>query len=108
MNSNTIAIIIVTIVVAGGAYWYFFTDTGNDPSLTVSVESSQAQMQFQDLVSKLKSVSFSTKIFDNINFMALVDLTTPITPEVVGRLDPLAPLAGSSATNASTTSVSRK
>lgn len=95
MNSNTTILIIATLVVAGGAYWYFFTGTGNEPPLTETpTTSNQAQMQFQVLVSTLQPISFSTDIFDDPRFMALVDLTTPIQPETSGRLDPFAPVPG--------------
>lgn len=93
MNSNTIFLIIATLIVAAGAYWYFFTGTGNQPPLTVSATSNEAQMQFQTLVGELRSISFPTAVFDNPQFMALVDLTTPIQPEASGRPDPFAPVS---------------
>ena len=94
MKQNTIILIIAELVVAGGAYWYFFTGTGNEPPLTAGTADNQAQSRFQTLVSELQSISFDTDIFSEPSFMALVDLTTPITPETIGRLDPFAPIAG--------------
>lgn len=95
MNSNTTILIIATLIVAGGAYWYFFTGTGNEPPLTEALTTNNpAQMQFQALVSTLQPISFSTGIFDDPRFMVLVDLTTPIQPEISGRLDPFAPVPG--------------
>jgi len=92
MKSNTIILILATLVVAAGAYWYFFTDTGNEPPLTPSVTQSQAQVQFQVLLGELQPISFNTGIFSDPRFVALVDLSTPITPETMGRLDPFAPV----------------
>jgi len=93
MKSNTVILIVVSLLVAAGAYWYFFTGTGNLPPLTVtSAQVSQAQTQFQMLVSQLQPISFNTDIFSDARFNALVDLTTPVSPETSGRLDPFAPL----------------
>lgn len=94
MKTNTIILIIATLVIAAGAYWYFFTDTGNDPSLTTSQTENVDQIRFQALVSQLQPITFNTSIFSDSRFMALVDLATPITPETAGRLDPFAPVPG--------------
>ncbi len=94
MKSNTIILIVATLIVAAGAYWYFFTDTGNEPSITAEVPGNQAQLQFQLLLGELQPISFNTSIFSDTRFLSLVDLTTPITPETTGRLDPFAPVAG--------------
>jgi len=94
MKSNTVILIIATIIVALGAYWYFFTDTGNEPPLVAGSGENQSQLQFQMLVSELQPISFNRDIFSDPRFMALVDLATPIAPETAGRLDPFAPVAG--------------
>jgi hypothetical protein len=93
-DSNTIIFIIVTIVVAGGGYyWYSSTQTGNQPPLSVGVAQNEAQSQFKVLVSELQAVTFDTTIFSDPNFMALVDLATPVTPEAPGRTDPFAAIS---------------
>jgi hypothetical protein len=51
-------------------------------------------MQFETLVGELQPISFNTGIFKDPKFDALVDITTSISPESSGRLDPLAPLSG--------------
>lgn len=94
IDSNTTLLIVATLIVAAGAYWYFFTGTGNQPPLTTTIVENQAQTQFQVLVGQLQPISFDTKIFSDPRFTALVDLTTPITPESAGRLDPFASIAG--------------
>jgi len=97
MKSNTTIIVIVTLLVAGLAYWYFFTGTGNEPPLSVTgATTNQAQMQFETLVGELQPVSFNTKIFADARFNALVDISTSISPESIGRIDPLAPLSAAS------------
>ncbi|MFA5997889.1 MAG: hypothetical protein WC814_00610 [Candidatus Paceibacterota bacterium] len=98
IDSNTTLIVIATLIVAAGAYWYFFTGTGNQPPLTATtVTENEAQMRFQALVSELQPISFDTSIFSNPRFLSLTDLTTPITPESSGRLDPFASIIGVSA-----------
>jgi len=94
MKSNTTIIIIVTLLVAALAYWYFFTGTGNEPPLSVTgATTNEAQMQFETLVGELQPVSFNTKIFSDARFNALVDISTSISPESIGRIDPLAPFS---------------
>ncbi len=97
MKSNTITVIIVTILLIGGAYWYFVSGTGNQQTLTVmSSDNSQqtdSQKQFQALVKKLHKISFNTSIFSNPKFRALINITTPIAPESLGRLDPFASIS---------------
>lgn len=93
MKPNTTLIIIATIIVAIGAYWYFFTSTGNQPSLTTSTTENEVQTRFKTLINELP-VSFNTAIFADARFAALVDLTTQISPESLGRLDPFALVQG--------------
>lgn len=93
MKSNPVFLIFSSLLIIAGVYWYFFTGTGEAPPLTVSdTPVSQAQTQFQALVSELRPISFNTALFSDPRFNALVDLTTPISPETSGRLDPFAPL----------------
>jgi len=93
-DSNTILLILATLVIAAGAYWFFFTETGNEPPLTVTTTQNEAQAQFKILVSQLQPISFMTGIFTDPRFAALTDLTTSVAPESIGRLDPFASLAG--------------
>jgi hypothetical protein len=94
IDSNTILIILTTLVVAAGAYWYFFTGTGNDQPLTATIAGSQAQTQFQMLVSELQPITFDTKIFSDPRFKSLVNLATPVAVETAGRSDPFALIPG--------------
>lgn len=94
MKQNTKILIISTLVISAGAYWYFFMGTGNEAPLTESVSENVTQMQFKALVSELRPISFNMAIFSKPTFMALVDLSTPIAPEALGRLDPFAPISG--------------
>lgn len=95
-DSTTVLLIVAAIVVAGGGYWFFAGGT-EEPPLSAGTQN-EAQTRFKLLVSQLKPISFDTDIFSNPNFMALVDLATPITPETSGRVDPFASLSGASGT----------
>lgn len=100
MTSNqTISLVVLAFILAAGAYWYISGQTDNQPPLTTTVVENEMQMQFKTLVNELKTISFDTNIFSDPNFMALTDLATQVTPEPSGRLDPFAPLAGTSAKN---------
>lgn len=91
-NSTTISVVVL-LIAAAGIYWYFSSGTEQSPLLE-SESGNQAQTEFQVLVSKLTPISFDNSIFSDPRFNALVDLTTPITPEPAGRLDPFATVAG--------------
>ena len=93
MKTNAILISVAALIVAAGAYWFFFAGTNNQPPVSATVAPSDAQLQFETLASQLP-ISFKTDIFSDKRFNALVDITTPITPEPAGRADPLAPIAG--------------
>lgn len=94
MNSHTVSVILITLVLIGGGYWYFSSRSDTDTPLSIETVDAgmEAQSEFQMLVSQLGSISFSTDIFGDPRFTALVDLTTPTEPEASGRLDPFAPL----------------
>lgn len=93
-NSNPTPFIIAAIVIIIGAYWYYSTQTGNQPPLTTGTEGNPLQMRFKTLVGELKSISFDTSIFAESRFTSLVDLATPVSPEMPGRSDPFAPIPG--------------
>lgn len=94
-NSNTIFLIIASLVVAGGAYWYFFTGSpASDAPLSEGSAQSAAQIQFETLIGELGPITFDLTILSDPRFNALVDLTTPIEPEPIGRKDPFAPIPG--------------
>jgi hypothetical protein len=82
--------IIAFLIAAAGIYWYVSTNTGNQIPLSASGSENQAQTQFQSLVGELSSISFKTTLFSDPHLTVLVDLTTPIAPEPIGRLDPFA------------------
>lgn len=93
LNSNTLSLIIGAIVVAGGIWYFFFSGgSGNEQPVSAQGAANPAQTQFAALVSQLQPITFTTGIFEDPDFMALVDLSTPVTPESAGRLDPFAPL----------------
>lgn len=91
-NSHTTAIVIGFLAIAGGL-WYFFSSPSEPTQEPLTAQGlNPAQTKFATLVSQLQPIHFDTAIFDDPNFLALVDLTTPVTPEPTGRPDPFAPL----------------
>lgn len=102
MKSNTIILIVITLVIAAGAFWYFGGQQGTEAPLTEAIPAldNPAESQFQVLVSQLQPISFNMEIFSDPRFTALVDLTTPITPESSGRVDPFAAISGAGASAA--------
>lgn len=98
-DQKTILTILAVLVVAGGAYWYFFTgQSGNAAPLTATTLGDPAQTRFQTMIAELQPISFDTSVFTDARFMALVDISTAITPESTGRLDPFAPVSGTMVT----------
>ncbi|MFA5942202.1 MAG: hypothetical protein WC798_00810 [Candidatus Paceibacterota bacterium] len=93
-NTSTLSSIIALFVIAAGVYWYFFSGTDEQLPLTIGEPESQVQTKFQALASELQPISFDTSIFSDPRFNALVDFTTPVSPEATGRLDPFAPVVG--------------
>lgn len=93
-TTSNLSIAAGALVLALGAYWFFFTGTGNQPPLSVTTTGNEAQSRFQTLLSELGPVTFDTSVFSDPRFNALVDLSTPITPESSGRPDPFAAIPG--------------
>lgn len=93
LSGNTIFLVVATLIVAGGIYWYFFTGSPQAP-ITAVGPSNAAQAQFETLIGELGPITFDLTILSDPRFAALVDLTTPISPEPVGRRDPFAPVPG--------------
>jgi hypothetical protein len=100
MNPRTILLTVATLIIAFGVYEYFFAAPSDQPPLSTveTASESVAQVQFQDLVSKLTPITFHTDIFSDPAFLSLVSLSTSVTPEAAGRLDPFATIPGMSGT----------
>jgi hypothetical protein len=94
-TTNTLLLAAATLVVAGGLYWYFFT--GADAPVGARVAgspSTEAQAKFETLIGQLGPITFDLAILSDPRFLSLVDLSTPIEEEPIGRKDPFAPLSG--------------
>ena len=94
-NLNTLFLIIATTVLLGGLYWYFFSGDETGPPLSVGVVGpTGAQARFETLIGQLEPITFDLTVLSDPRFDALVDLSTPVTPESSGRTDPFAPVPG--------------
>lgn len=89
--SNSSLIFVVCLVLALGGYWFFGTG-GADLPLSAAEPIDPAEQEFITLSQRLESISFDVSIFADPRFNVLVNLATPIHPEIVGRIDPFAPL----------------
>lgn len=92
MKSN-ITIVVTILLIAAVVYGVFFVGPGEQPPLTASMRENPAQTRFQALISKLP-IAFDSSIFADPRFNTLIDLTTQVSPESAGRLDPFAPIQG--------------
>lgn len=91
--SKNIGFIVAGIVVFGGLYWYFFMgSSGTQAPLSTTSAASPLETRFLQLSSELNPVTFDTQVFSDPRFLALIDITTPVTPEPQGRTDPFSPL----------------
>lgn len=101
LGKNSIVVIALSVLILVGLYWYFFAGPGssNAPPLSATATQTDTQTQFQSLIAQLQSINFDTSIFSDPRFTSLVDITTAITPETLGRNDPFAPVPGITATN---------
>lgn len=94
---NKLILVAVAIVIAGGA-WYGLSATSSAPGLVTTApaaESSEGGVVSTLLA--LRAVKLEGGIFQDPAFMTLVDFSTDIVPEPVGRLNPFAPFSGASA-----------
>ena len=98
INSTTVLIILTALIVAVGAYWYFFINVSTEPPLSTNVATSPSETRFQTLISQLGPITFSASIFEDARFLALQDLTTVISAEPAGRIDPFAPISANAVT----------
>lgn len=96
-TTNIFFIILSACIVAAGAYWFFFMNVSNEAPVSQGAAQGAAQAQFQMLVSQLQPISLDPSIFTDPRFTSLHDLTTQISPESAGRVDPFAAVAGVSA-----------
>jgi len=85
------------VIVMAAAAWYFLGGSPESDSV-LSVEAPTVPPQAQKLIQSLavlSSVTLDGSIFSNPSFQALVDFSTPITVEPVGRVNPFLPLSAS-------------
>lgn len=88
-----ITTVVAALLIAAVIYGFFFIAPSEQLPLTASMKENPAQTRFQALISKLP-IAFDGSIFVDPRFNALIDLTTQVSPESAGRLDPFAPIQG--------------
>ncbi len=91
LTPSTIGFAVAGIIVLLGGYWYV-SSPKEEKTLSALSGPPPLENQFLVLTNTLEPIAFSTTIFDDPRFKALVNITTPISSEDVGRPDPFAPL----------------
>src|SRR3989338_11160873 len=85
------------VIVMAAAAWYFLGGSSESASV-LSVEAPTVPPQAQKLIQSLavlSAVTLDGAIFSTPSFQALVDFSTPIIVEPVGRINPFLPLSAS-------------
>lgn len=88
---------IALVIVASGALVYYMFFNGDNSLATVTSSgnpSSSSEATFLGFASELETVVFEADIFSDPRFTSLKDIRTTVVPELSGRRDPFAPLAG--------------
>jgi hypothetical protein len=88
---KNLALMALALLGLAALYWIFFSGQPTAP-ISASGPASPQETQFLSLSSELSPISFDTDIFNDPRFMGLVDLSTPVSDEAKGRVDPFAPL----------------
>ncbi|HEY4489181.1 MAG TPA: hypothetical protein VJA87_01730 [Candidatus Paceibacterota bacterium] len=92
-RKNLLTIASALIVLLGGFYYFFFVTSSSDETiLTAGAPASEAEVSFITLVGQLDPIEFDTRILEDTQFTALVDIRTEVVPEPQGRTDPFGPL----------------
>jgi hypothetical protein len=91
-TKNTILILVASAIVLLGAFYYFFIFTKDTGGALIegNATASQSEFEFISLLERINPVTFDTTLFSNPAFSDLVNIHTPIVPELVGRKDPFA------------------
>jgi len=85
------------VIMMAAAAWYFLGGSSESDSV-LSIEAPAVPPQAQKLIQSLavlSAVTLDGAIFSNPSFQTLVDFSTPITVEPVGRENPFLPLSAS-------------
>lgn len=91
ISKTTILLIIFGLIILAAIGYLLFGKS--DVSAAVSAApgvQSEAEVTFINLTAEIDPVKFDTSILTDVRFKNLVDIHTPIAPEVSGRKDPFA------------------
>lgn len=97
-SRNTIILVILAVLVLAAAGYLLFGRGDATPTLQgTGAPASQAELTFLNLTAQIEPVAFDTSILSDSRFKALQDIRTVVVPEDAGRVDPFAPLTGTTA-----------
>ncbi len=83
------------LVLAGLGYYLFVINSSSVIQVNNEQVSLQAEAETQDFLrrlNELKTIELSSSLFTGTDFLRLVDYTTPIQPQTIGRDDPFKPV----------------
>ncbi|MCX6715965.1 MAG: hypothetical protein NT077_03030 [Candidatus Taylorbacteria bacterium] len=93
--SKKTIIAIVVIVVLALVYFYFAGgETTSTNSMLLGAESNSVGAAELSLLNQMKSLRIDTTLFSDPAYISLVDYSTKITAQNVGRPNPFAPVPG--------------
>lgn len=95
MSKNVIIVsILAVLLLAAAAYLLFGKPSTGAAIVQSSGPTTAAEQTFLNLAAQLNPIEFDTSILGDPRFMLLQDLKTAVVPELRGRTNPFAPLAG--------------
>lgn len=95
MSKNIIILSILAVLLLGAAAYLLFGKPATGAAIVQSSgPTSVAEQTFLNLAAQLNPIEFDTSILQDPRFMSLQDLKTAVIPELRGRTNPFAPLAG--------------
>ncbi|KKW35644.1 hypothetical protein A2852_02005 [Candidatus Adlerbacteria bacterium RIFCSPHIGHO2_01_FULL_54_23] len=89
-NSKIIQWGVIAAVIALGYFWYASSDAG--PLLSIPQAPSPASQEILLTLGNLRQIVLDPSLFEDPIFTSLVDSSTSIPQESVGRRNPFAPI----------------
>ena len=94
-NHKNIFIGIGAVIVLFIVYAYIKDDGGEKPSLAVETPVAPESLPGSDIIAllvDLKVIKINSGFFTDLTFKSLIDFTTPLPSEPIGRMNPFAPV----------------
>lgn len=90
-NSKLVQWGVIAIVIALG-YWWYVSSGSSGPLLSTPASPSPASQEILLTLGNLRQITLDPALFEEALFVSLVDSSTAIPQEGVGRRNPFAPI----------------